>query len=58
MTPLLWACQLNYSEIVQILLKFGANPNESIDDGETPLHIPAFEGCERCSQLLIDSEEP
>ncbi len=55
MTPMLWACQLNQPEIVHALIEFGANPNGSMDDGETALHIAAFEGCEACVQILLDN---
>jgi ankyrin repeat protein len=54
MTALLWACQFLRADLVALLLAAGAKPNLCAGDGETPLHVAAFEGCEPCVRLLIE----
>lgn len=38
-TPLHWAVEEDYPNLVKLLLKFGANPNVQSKAGETPLSI-------------------
>jgi ankyrin repeat protein len=40
-TPLHWAAHSQKSEIVEVLLQFGADPNAVDFEGATPLHIAA-----------------
>lgn len=52
-TPLSLAVQWGLSDIVDILLSFGADPNQALNDGTTPLLIAAQQGdTEICRQLL------
>ena len=53
MSPLLWACQLRAPLIVKLLLSAGADPNLPDDEGETPLHVAAFEGTMETVHLLL-----
>jgi ankyrin repeat protein len=55
MTALLWACQLGRADLAALLLGAGANPNLAAAEGETPLHIAAFEGSEPCVRLLLQN---
>ena len=52
-TPLHWAAQQGDEVSVEVLLKFGANPNLVDHNGLTTLHWAAFGGNRGCiSQLL------
>src|ERR1700680_3992142 len=53
MPPIMWACQFGSAEMTRLLLHAGAEPNSSNEEGETPLHIASFEGCEDCVRLLL-----
>ena len=55
LTPLILSCQLGKPKILQALLEVGGDPNGATDDGETPLHVSAFEACEPCTQMLLDA---
>jgi hypothetical protein len=50
---LFWACDLDLPAIAALLLQAGANPNQSDDDGETALHVAAFEDRDECVRLLL-----
>ncbi|XP_078318256.1 inactive serine/threonine-protein kinase TEX14-like isoform X2 [Crassostrea virginica] len=43
-TPLFCACYGNQDGAVDILLNYGANPNEKSDTGATPVHVAALSG--------------
>jgi ankyrin repeat protein len=43
----------NGREIVELLLKSGANPNSTDDSGATPLHYAARRGAEEIAELLL-----
>lgn len=52
-TPLLIAIQKGNANMVNILLEYGANPNQALKNGATPLIIAAQHGFESiCRQLL------
>jgi len=54
-TPLYRACVAEQYEVADLLLSFGANPDETNDDGETPLHVVSFNGLEKFVALLINA---
>ncbi|XP_065923799.1 uncharacterized protein [Magallana gigas] len=43
-TPLFCACYGNQEGAVDVLLSYGANPNEKSDSGATPVHVAALSG--------------
>ncbi len=54
-TPLLWAANLNDTEIALRLLKAGANPNVRNQLGSTPLSEAAFNGNTEMIQALLEA---
>ena len=53
-TPLLKAAQYNSnSKILELLLKYGANPEIADSDGNTPLHFSAIRGTKDVAIFLI-----
>lgn len=54
--PLFRACSAKQAEIVELLLSFGADPRAADDDGETALHVAAFDGSEPIVKLLLDAK--
>jgi tetratricopeptide (TPR) repeat protein len=40
--------------ILKILLKDGADANQPLDDGDTPIHMAHYQGSEEAIQLLLD----
>jgi len=53
MTPLLWACQLSQAPVVRALIARGADANLAAEEGESPLHVAAAEGCAECAAILL-----
>jgi ankyrin repeat protein len=53
-TPLILACQNKYKDIVDLLLKNGANPNLKNKNQDTPLNIACASGDIPIVQLLLD----
>ncbi|XP_056630728.1 putative ankyrin repeat protein RF_0381 [Diorhabda sublineata] len=49
LTPLMKACIFNCREVVQLLLRYGANPNSYSDDGNRPLHF----ACARSNMGIV-----
>ncbi|MGI9470886.1 MAG: acyltransferase family protein [Rubripirellula sp.] len=54
-TPLSLAVIQNHPEAVALLLKAGANPNETVADGTPPLHYAAILGCSEVAAELFDA---
>ena len=54
-TPLHEAAWEGHKNVIQLLLKRGADPNKEGQYGETPLHKVAFRGNKYVLQLLLDS---
>jgi len=53
-TPLLKAAQYNTStKIIELLLKYGADPNVEDQDNNTPLHFAAIRGTKEVAVFLI-----
>jgi ankyrin repeat protein len=53
-TPIHYAAESGHSEIVDILIAHGANPNTRTKlDGETPLHLAAAEGNFKVAEQLL-----
>ena len=55
-TPLMYACTYEHIEVVDFLLKKGANPNTTLKNGWTALHSAAFSENEHLVRLLIVSK--
>ncbi|KAH9966341.1 hypothetical protein BGW80DRAFT_734307 [Lactifluus volemus] len=53
-TPLMVASKMGFLQVVQLLLKHGANPNITTAYGHTPLWVASYEGYLKISQLLIE----
>ena len=51
-TPLQYAAEGGYNEIVELLIDKGANVNAKNEFGSTPLHYSAFEGHKETADLL------
>ena len=55
-TPLYYASMNGYSDIVFLLLKYGANPMiVTKKDKAAPIHSAASRGCIQCFQMLIEN---
>lgn len=54
-TALHMACMCDKPDIVEAILKLGANPNASNSDGNTALHIAVLENFERCVGKLLEN---
>lgn len=52
-TPLLQACNLNYTALAKLLIQKGSNLSAKDSRGYTPLHYCALNGNEEISQVLI-----
>lgn len=58
-TPLQYAADIGYADLVQILLQNGANPRiGSNKAAATPLHIAAKKGDVELADLLLDEKKP
>lgn len=53
-SPLLWASEHGYTDLVGFLLDHGANIEDWADEGESPLMLAAYEGYRDTVQLLLD----
>lgn len=53
-TSLHWACKIGAMEIVQFLIKAGANINARSEIGRAPINMASFNGFADIVQLLID----
>jgi ankyrin repeat protein len=53
MTPLLWACMEPKTEVVDVLLQSGADPERSDEEGWTPLMVAAAHSNYRCIKSLL-----
>jgi len=53
-TPLHVAAEYGYSEIVEVLLEHGADPNIRDKYGETPLHVAAAFGNSKVVEVLLE----
>ena len=56
-TPLFYAAQAGFTDIVHILLKEGAEPNHQtlcFSNGWTPLHVAAAQGWHEVIKMLLD----
>lgn len=51
--PLHYACQEGYLQLVELLLRYGADPNMEDADMRTPLHFAARDNQLDCAALLI-----
>ena len=54
-TPLAMAALFGHTEIVDLLIRSGANVNAPTRDGNTPLHNAAFFGHAEAAELLLSS---
>ncbi|GBM34563.1 Histone-lysine N-methyltransferase EHMT1 [Araneus ventricosus] len=54
-TPLVWACEHNYGDLVQWLLKHGADPNVRDNEQNTALHWAACSGNSEILEMLLDT---
>ena len=52
-TPLMAACLAGKSEVVDELLRLGADPSIPEKDGYTPSHGVAFQGREQAARVLV-----
>jgi len=53
--PLHWAADQGHVEIVNILLKFGADVDIKTNDNETPLHFAAWMGRPKVVKILLEN---
>lgn len=53
-TPLMDAANVGYSDIVQVLLEYGANSDLKSSTNNTALHYAACSGHSRCCRLILD----
>lgn len=51
--PLSWVCSEGHPELVKPLLKHGADPNGTDNNGRTALMWAAYDGCESAVPLLL-----
>lgn len=54
LTPLSLALDGTYPAMVKVLLEHGANPNDKLADGDTPLMLTARTGITEFTQLLLE----
>ncbi|XP_041438174.1 inactive serine/threonine-protein kinase TEX14 isoform X2 [Xenopus laevis] len=54
-TPLFIAALLGHSKMVDLLLRYGSNPNHRCFDWSTPVHAAAFSGNQWILSMLIDA---
>jgi ankyrin repeat protein len=52
-TPLYWASEKGYTEIVKLLIERGADVNACDEFGETPLHRASYNGYLEIASILI-----
>ena len=52
-SALYWACLLGMCDIVETLLRSGADPNDTDSDGESPLHVAASSEDINCINSLL-----
>ncbi|MGY8523673.1 ankyrin repeat domain-containing protein [Paracidovorax citrulli] len=53
-TPLAWAVRAHNPRMVEVMLKYGADPNLVVADGYTALHIAVQEDLPNMVRLLLD----
>ncbi|KAF8796616.1 Histone-lysine N-methyltransferase EHMT1 like protein [Argiope bruennichi] len=54
-TPLVWACEHNYGDLVQWLLENGADPNVRDNEQNTALHWAACSGNSEILEMLLEN---
>ncbi|GFT34149.1 histone-lysine N-methyltransferase EHMT2 [Nephila pilipes] len=54
-TPLVWACEHNYVDLIQWLLDLGADPNVRDNEENTALHWAACSGNNDILEMLLDN---
>ena len=52
-TPLHWAAYTGNTDVISLLINFGAKLDMQETDGRTPLHLAAFEGHEEAVKVLL-----
>ena len=52
-TAIHWAVWPGHEAIVELLLKAGADPNDPMGDGSTPLHCAAASGLVEVAEVLV-----
>lgn len=52
-TPIQQACMSGQLEMVQLMIRFGADPNMTSRDGWSTLHLAAFSGNSEILQYII-----
>jgi len=59
-TPLFWAAAQGHSEVVQLLLDYGAEQNYTDKDGRSPIHVAQFYHQANVIDILTkhDAKEP
>lgn len=54
--PFVNAVSRKYSEVVKLLLEYGASPNHYLNDGRTPLHIAVSKGDVETARILLEGK--
>ena len=54
-TMLHWAVSNGHSELAQLLLDSGADPNTQMSSGWTPLHQAAYNNKPECCRVLVEN---
>ena len=53
--PLAWAATGDHDQVVDLLLKMGADPNQRMTDDNTPMHTACFFGASASAALMLEA---